>query len=318
MPLDSLSDEAIIIRERTIVDSFENQAFVPPPVDFLAANFERQVQTVTDFGKKLGAMTIAQAQLAFQEEVLIGLRNDKIGVYSLYHDAATYETTTLLDASKTGLRLKKTVEEADQRLIGRIPRARCFDVVNGQSRAKFERSVATHLTENENPPDSDIEEPYHRATRAAVGNTPFAKAMASDLDALRSHINELRIRYGVLNRQLARSKEEQHFPESVKNRKKGPAKQTDNCMLPLMRDFRQPIMNIEYLHSMGNIDEIKASFAFSLGQKFGFAMGFQDICEIKRRAELKRGPFNKVAVIDGAKNMGGSARRLLKHMGDGV
>lgn len=49
------------------------------------------MQTVIDFGKKLETMGAAAAQQAFQEEVLLGLRDDKIGVYSLYHDAATYE-----------------------------------------------------------------------------------------------------------------------------------------------------------------------------------------------------------------------------------
>lgn len=251
-------------------------------------------------------------------------------------------TGTLLDASKTGLRLKKKVDEADQRVVGRIPRAMCFDPVNGlprkrpsklgpfvldvllaagtvtkdQLQAKFEKSVATHLMD-ENPPDLDIGEPYHRATVAAVGDTPFAKAIAADLEALRSHVIELRAKYENLNRQLAKSRNEPKAPwESNKTRKKGPAKETDNCMLPLMRDFRRPVADFKFLHLVGNIDEIKASWAFALGHKFGFSMAFQDICEIKRRAELKRGPFNKVAVIDDAKNMGGSARRLFKHMGD--
>lgn len=331
------------------------------------------MQTVTDFGAKLGKMTIEQAQRAFQEEALAGLRDDKIGVYSLYHDAAVFEwglddcktrriahmyvftpvrprslltgyrTATLLDASKTGLRLMKKVEEADQHVFGRIPRAKCFDPKKGQTRArksklglfvldsllaagvvtkdqlqeKFEKSVATHLNDAETSMDLDIEEPYHRMVQASVGGSPLAVAIASDLKVLRAQILELRARYDHSNRQLAKSMSEPQAPwESHQNRKKGPPKQTDNCMLPIIRDFRRPLADFQYLHLVANIDEIKASYAFVLGYKFGFSMAFQDICEIKRRAEMKRGSFNRVAVIDDAKNMGGPARRLFKHMGD--
>ncbi|KAJ6541596.1 RNA dependent RNA polymerase-domain-containing protein [Mycena capillaripes] len=354
---DTDGDEAIIIRELAIVEPFQNQPVVPLPDGFLTTNFEQQVQTVTDFGKKLEKMPIAQAQQAFQVEVMAGLEDNRIGVYSLNHDTAVYEwglndpktrrmahmTATLLDASKTGLRLKKEVEEADQRLFGRIPRAKCFDASKGVTRkrnsklgpfvlesllaagvvtkdqlqATFETSVASHLKSDESSVDPDIEEPYHRMTRASVGDTPLAIAIASDLKLLRDRIVKLREEYDNLSRQLAQSKSEPQTPwESNQSRKKGPPKQSDNCMLPIMRAFRQPFEGLQYLH-LTNIDEIKASYAFLLvGYKFGFSMAFQDICEIKRRAEMKRGPYNRVAVIDDAKSMGGPARRLLKHMGD--
>ncbi|KAJ7631711.1 RNA dependent RNA polymerase-domain-containing protein [Mycena polygramma] len=353
---DTDGDEAIIIRDPTIVAPFKNQPVVPSPADFLAKNFEQQIQSVTDFGNKLEKMTFAQAQRAFQAEVLTGLQDDRVGVYSLYHDTAVYEwglndpktrrmahmTTTLLDASKTGLRLKKKVEEADQRSIGRLSRARCFDTKNGHSKkrssklgpfvldsllaagmvtkdelqAKFETEVATHLNDDEDrSADQDIEEPYHRMTVASVGDSPLAVAIAADLKVLRDRILDLRTRFQDANREVARSKNEPQ-PQQHQQRKKGRPKQTDNCMLPIMRDFRQPFEGLQCLLHLGNIEEIKGSYAFALGYKFGFSMAFQDICEIKRRAEMKRGPFNRVAVIDEARSMGGPARRLFKHMGD--
>ncbi|KAJ7799106.1 RNA dependent RNA polymerase-domain-containing protein [Mycena olivaceomarginata] len=299
---DTDGDEAIIIRDPTIVDPFQNQPVVPLSADFLPTNFERQVQTVIDFGKKLETMGVAAAQQAFQEEVLLGLRDDKIGVYSLYHDAATYEwglddprtrriahmTTTLLDASKTGLRLKKKVDEADQRVVGRIPRAMCFDPVNGLPRKRPSKLGPFVL---------DALLAAGTGHGRGVGDTPFAKAIAADLEALRSHVIELRAKYENLNRQLAKSRNEPKAPwESNKTRKKGPAKETDNCMLPHAR--------LPTTHRGPRISP-SASWAFALGHKFGFSMAFQDICEIKRRAELKRGPFNKVAVIDDAKTWGG-------------
>ncbi|KAJ7603642.1 RNA dependent RNA polymerase-domain-containing protein [Mycena polygramma] len=339
---DTDGDEAIIIRDPTIVAPFKNQ-----PV---------QIQSVTDFGNKLEKMTFAQAQRAFQAEVLTGLQDDRVGVYSLYHDTAVYEwglndpktrrmahmhvvfpivafhadgtrrTTTLLDASKTGLRLKKKVEEADQRSIGQtqleagsvcagFPAAAGM-VTKDELQAKFETEVATHLNDDEDrSADQDIEEPYHRMTVASVGDSPLAVAIAADLKVLRDRILDLRTRFQDANREVARSKNEPQ-PQQHQQRKKGRPKQTDNCMLPIMRDFRQPFEGLQCLLHLGNIEEIKGSYAFALGYKFGFSMAFQDICEIKRRAEMKRGPFNRVAVIDEARSMGGPARRLFKHMGD--
>lgn len=84
-------DDAIIIRDPAIVDSFQNQAVVPVPEGFLADNFERQVQSVTDFGETLERMEFASAQHAFQKEVSAGLVDDKIGKYSIYHDCAVYQ-----------------------------------------------------------------------------------------------------------------------------------------------------------------------------------------------------------------------------------
>jgi hypothetical protein len=44
-------------------------------------------------------MPIAKAQRAFQKEVLAGLIDDKIGLYSLYHDWLVYHRG--LDAPET-------------------------------------------------------------------------------------------------------------------------------------------------------------------------------------------------------------------------
>ncbi|KAJ6479279.1 RNA dependent RNA polymerase-domain-containing protein [Mycena vitilis] len=337
--LEHVTDEAIIIRDPAVVAPFKNQPVVSLPADFLAENFEQQIQSVTDFGNKLGKMTFAQAQRAFQVEVLTGLQDDRVGVYSLYHDTAVYEwglddpktrrmahmTTTLLDASKTGLCLKKKVEEADQRSIGRLSKLGPFVLdsllaagvaIKDELQAKFETEVASHISADEDrSADQDIGEPYHRMTVASIGDSPLAVAIAADLRILRDRIVDLRTRFQDANREIARSKSEAQ-PQQHQQRKKGRPKQTDNCMLPIMRDFRRPFEGLQYLHHLGNIDEIKGSYAFALGYKFGFSMAFQDICEIKRRAEMKRGPFNRVAVIDEARSMGGPARRLFKHMGD--
>ncbi|KAJ6617422.1 RNA dependent RNA polymerase-domain-containing protein [Mycena sp. CBHHK59/15] len=346
---DTDGDEAIIIRERAIVEPFQNQPVVPPPATFLTNNFHRQVQSVTDFGHKLSEMPIAEAQCAFQQALLAGLTDDKIGSYSNYHEYATWKyglthektrrlahmVSTLLDASKTGLRLLDDVSAADGLKYGGS-RAKCFDehsdhvqkrdrklgplvldvlltagaVTRDELLTEFD-IVGTHLrklsAEQKPPVDLDVVGPYNRAVAAA---DLIAAPPTTELELLR---NRGQVTYLKWCKNCGKNGGFQR--EEPKRRKKGPAKQTDNPKLPIMRDFHAELAEIPFLTLMG-IDEIKASHAFTLHNSFGFSMAFQDICEIKRKAEMKRGPFNRVAVIDEVRNMGGLARRLLKHMGD--
>ncbi|KAJ6601037.1 RNA dependent RNA polymerase-domain-containing protein [Mycena vulgaris] len=345
---DTDGDEAIIIREPAIVAAFQNQPFVPVPEGFLARNFERQVQSVTAFGDKLGRMPIAEAQCTFAEAILAGLADDKIGLYSRFHDCAVHKhgldhpktrriahmTFTLLDASKTGLRLLATVGKVDEAEYCNPPkRPKCFDPKHGFEKKRKPKlgpfvldcllaagvvtrgnlmveldSVSTHVNDNSTVEDLDIEEPYRHAQEIADGNTSIAPTLSQELEVLKSHVQNLRAQW------VRQANKDPRYQS--RNHKKRPSKQTDNLMLPIMRDFRQPLKGVDLLASLWDINEIKASYAFMLANNFGFSMAFQDVCEIKRRAEMKRGPYNKVTVIDNAKNMGGAARRLFKHMGD--
>ncbi|KAJ6453034.1 RNA dependent RNA polymerase-domain-containing protein [Mycena vitilis] len=332
-------DEVIIIRDRTIVPFFQNQRSVPIPDDFLAKNFEQQIQTVCDLGRKLEMMPLRQAQRSFQAEVLSGLEDHKIGVYSWYHDTATYETATLLDASKTGLLLRKGVVESDQLSLQHLSRPKCFDAKNGHSRqrsshsgpfvldslltagikirdalqAKFETDVATHLKANDWR-DGDIEEPYHRMTAVSRGDSALAVAVASDLDHLRDFVLPLRARFQSSTAEFARGKSEPR-PAHQPRKSESARGAYNNHMLPIIQDFRQPVEGLRCLHLL-NLDEIKASYAFTLSCKFGFTMAFQDICEIKRRAEIKRGRSNRVDVLDQARDMSELAQQLFYHPRD--
>ncbi|KAJ7760119.1 RNA dependent RNA polymerase-domain-containing protein [Mycena maculata] len=360
-------DDAIIIRDPTIVDPFQNQPVVPVPEGFLVDNFQRQVQSVTDFGNTLGEMDIEPAQRAFQTEVLAGLIDDKIGVYSIYHDCAVYlyglddvktrriahmygfsvfrlslllterRTSTLLDASKTGLRLLPEVEKADEQTYGKHPtRARCFDMKTGHTKKRklgpfvldsllaagtvvkdallveFETSVASHIGPDV-APDLDIVGLHARMKAAANGDE--GPDIAADLDVLEKAVDALRTRYSSEMHKYKKSLNDPKEPwEQRKNDRR--KRQSDNPMVSVQRDFRKPIADIKSLHLFVDIDELKASYAIALNSIFGVSMAFRDICELKRRAEMKRGPHNRVAVIEEAKSMGGPARRLLKHLGD--
>jgi RNA-dependent RNA polymerase len=251
------------------------------------------------------------------------------------HDATlrlmltTFRGATLLDASKTGLRLLKEVEKADEAEYGNpAKRAKCFDT-KSRSTQKREQKLGPFVLDlllaagmvtrdklmveldavcihDKGAPsaDVDIRKPYNDA----LGVT--SKDISGELELLKAFVDTLRNEW---SREAAKSSDPW---QTTRSRKKGHSKQTDNLMLPIMRKFRRPIEGIHQLVLLGIIDEIKASYAFTLSERFGFSMAFQDICEIKRKVEKKRGPQNKVAVVDDVKNVGAAARRLLKHMGD--
>ncbi|KAJ8455635.1 hypothetical protein ONZ45_g18889 [Pleurotus djamor] len=116
-------DEDIIIWDQDIVRPFRNHPFVAEPPDFLAQNFEKQVQRVGEFCDQVYQMDVAAAQRRILDVMLLNVCDSKVGVYSKFHDTAVwkhglnheravllaYMFTTVLDSPKTGLRVKPEV-----------------------------------------------------------------------------------------------------------------------------------------------------------------------------------------------------------------
>lgn len=84
-------DELFAIRERSLVDSFRPKAYSPPPADLLKDNFERSVETATAFQNRLKALASQEAQTVFQDMLLSGFTDGKVGLYSMHHDSAVYK-----------------------------------------------------------------------------------------------------------------------------------------------------------------------------------------------------------------------------------
>ncbi|KAF8555107.1 hypothetical protein OG21DRAFT_1411391 [Imleria badia] len=99
----------------------------------LSTFFEREVEHVRDFDRRVSMLELKPAQQEFQKIFLLGLAETRVGLYSKYHDTAVYHCgygsndaihlaymfTTCLDASKTGLRVKTEVFEQDKQRWGR-------------------------------------------------------------------------------------------------------------------------------------------------------------------------------------------------------
>lgn len=81
---------AFLIREASLVDSFQSKLLTLPPENFEADNFERGIETVAAFGCRAQQLSGKDAQLAFQEVLLRGFTDGKVGIYSMFHDSAVY------------------------------------------------------------------------------------------------------------------------------------------------------------------------------------------------------------------------------------
>lgn len=60
------------------------------PPNFHENNFERDVESVRDFAQRMERLSGKDAQNAFQDILVLGLANAKVGQYSNMHDTAVY------------------------------------------------------------------------------------------------------------------------------------------------------------------------------------------------------------------------------------
>lgn len=72
---------------RLLVEFFQTSAFNAAPAD-LSLNFHKQVESVTEFGKRVFSLPASKTQEDFQKILLLGLMDTKVGLYSCFHDNA--------------------------------------------------------------------------------------------------------------------------------------------------------------------------------------------------------------------------------------
>jgi len=81
------SDELFMVRELELVEPFQNKSFVKSPRN-LMSNFQKHVETVTQFCQYTSILSPDQRQNAFQRATLLSLSGDRKGLYSYFHDHA--------------------------------------------------------------------------------------------------------------------------------------------------------------------------------------------------------------------------------------
>ena len=83
-------DTARITWMSEIVSAFKPPPSSPPPDGFLNEYFERDVETVLDFCNQHKGKSEDQLAIETRTILLSGLSNTRVGIYSRFHDNATY------------------------------------------------------------------------------------------------------------------------------------------------------------------------------------------------------------------------------------
>ncbi|KAJ6617410.1 RNA dependent RNA polymerase-domain-containing protein [Mycena sp. CBHHK59/15] len=317
-------DTVFFIWLETFLKNFRNQPFTPPPPD-LSQNFERKVVTVQELGHQLHSLTGEEAQRTFQQHLLMGLRDTQVGLYSFFHDNAVWrhgyqheKGNILLDAGKTGLLLDPAALERHKKAFGH-ERPRCFDhtknwcgprdkwlppfildnlVVAGQDKGDQllrEYDIASGKMPQEGyrkiPKDVDLLQPIRDVRNRVLNNRgEWSGLLAMELKAISDHVDK------------ALQKYQDAFAI--------PDKQKQNAaLLAMHQQYAEPIPQIG---SMVNVDELKASYAYSLTsqEKFGFMVAFKTLCSVKARA-TSSGMAPVSRMFDEVKNITGSALRAM-------
>jgi len=83
-------DTARITWMSEIVSAFKPSPPSPPPDGFLQEYFERDVETVLDFCNQHNGKSEDQLAIEIRTILLSGISNTRVGLYSKFHDNATY------------------------------------------------------------------------------------------------------------------------------------------------------------------------------------------------------------------------------------
>ncbi|KAG2133611.1 RNA dependent RNA polymerase-domain-containing protein [Suillus bovinus] len=190
----------MLVWSKCLVENFNTAPLCMAPAG-LSDNFEREVEHVEDFEQRISNLSQKDAQTAFQKALLLGLAETKVGLYSKFHDLAVYERryastaairlaytfTTCLDASKTGLQVKRHVFEKDRKSCGlRKPYYMAALEQNTEGRrlrSHFLEDYSVLRSSSTSTADHDLTSPYVSASNRA------REALQDELSAVKDHVH---------------------------------------------------------------------------------------------------------------------------------
>ncbi|KAG2022571.1 RNA-directed RNA polymerase, variant 2 [Coprinopsis cinerea AmutBmut pab1-1] len=340
-------DVVHIFKESPLVEHFENKSLCTAP-DNLMDDFESEVEKVVDFCKRMLTKRPEEAAKEYLRVLLGNLKSSRTGLYSMFHDNAVanlgyahpeairlaYIFNTILDASKSGLRLKQSAFDRDQRLYGRKPDA--FGVLKELKIAgrRIKDEMFQIFNDQVGPQnkavrkDSDLLAPYNTvadlARRLKLENKLTGQLFEEELERVRRHVEEAEVLFGA---QVAKQMSQAQYQEYSDSPSKAKASRgasnksdQDDIMLAAARKLREPIPNSNEI--ITNLEEVKASCAYSMGKtagsQFAWSVAFSTLLQIKAKARN----INYAAVLhefDDAKNVSsGAVRALSKASGEEV
>ncbi|KAF5383988.1 hypothetical protein D9757_006955 [Collybiopsis confluens] len=326
-------DTVFLIFLKAIVDSFKRKSLSVPPKNF-DDDFHRERGTVADFISELGSSPTGQAHVEFQKCSLAGLADETVGIYSYYHDVAVkvhgysskiairlaYMFNTLLDGTKTGLKLlpaahsresSRTTADAERLKSALTPSVFVLDVLSalGQSfqheTLKRLNKRKTKMLEKMNP-DIDLLAPLKdfksRIKSLELTQPTSSKLLQGDLDLIVQHVDECREEY-----RLATASSKSNTPAVAG--KSGERRFKGDYMAPVISSFARRVSGLT-IASKTDEERVKASYAFSEAERFGFCVAFGLLCRIKSEAS-PYGAATTILPVDQARSVPFGVRKVL-------
>ncbi|KAG1760381.1 RNA dependent RNA polymerase-domain-containing protein [Suillus occidentalis] len=306
-------DTVALVWSKNLVENFNTAPLCETPVN-LRNDFEREVEHLLYFDQRVSKLSDKEAQTAFQKVLLLGLAETKRGLYSGFHDAAVYRDgydsaaavrlaymfTTCLDASKTGLRADRkafgsrkpyyklaVLKKSDSPREDPLPLQRMSlspfildDLVNEGNRLRNEfvqrysslRSSSPRFTDR----DAHLTSPYtcasYRATQAAHAGF---KALQVNLTVTKKHVDNAYRDWQCAIAMRKSSSSDGRSSDLKEQRIQQAAKYF--AQRPL---FQDPLF-----FSEEELKTVKASYAYTINQSFGFSVAFTELCAIKARVQ---------------------------------
>lgn len=173
--------------------------------------------------------------------------------------------------------------------------------------------------------DPDLLRPYKEAKKAvlAIKEWSMGRALSSgtpldssigdlyqdELTLLEKHVCEAQKEYQTMYINLSRTSSTlSPTKRSPKKKSTLPTKGQDDKNYLVARKFAE---GVGPLLTIPNLDEVKASYAYSLTANFGYAVAFKDLCLLKARSS-KGGIAPSTRIFDEAKKIPASYMRAMK------
>ncbi|KAL0952028.1 hypothetical protein HGRIS_008673 [Hohenbuehelia grisea] len=352
-------DEVFIIWDKRVVNNFHSKPFVPEPAKFKETYFEykagatRKVKEYCQsytWDRTLPLGTRKAPKDNIYDIILLSVSENKFGLYSKFHDNAVwahglahpmsvclgYIFTTLLDASKTGLRIKDKVfsdhstkysgphmwtDEAREksyalRRDANLPKEfviscilRAGKVQRDKFLHEFERLEIAHTSN-----DADVILPYDQINAyahekvSAKDDTVYVRALwQKELALLRTHVQNCLVKWSESFSDPA--------PATTRNKKGKPLpKPKDDPVQLLATEFSSFPAEIQTL-KFCDVKELAASFAYRFKPQFALAMAFREVCTVKAQA-ASGGIAPSARKFDLAKSISSSLHRALGRQAD--
>ncbi|KAG1891733.1 RNA dependent RNA polymerase-domain-containing protein [Suillus fuscotomentosus] len=307
-------DTVTLVWSKQLVENFNTAPLCMAPAG-LSDNFEREVEHVEKFNERISNLSPKEAQTAFQKALLLGLADTKIGLYSKFHDLAVYERgyasaatiqlaymfTTCLDASKTGLQVKRRVFEEDRKNNGkRKPyyMAALEQNTEGQEVSKrkgstpylldalvdegrrlrddFLKQYSVLRSSSPSAADHDLTLPYLCASRrAAEALQAGSHVLQDNLSVAQAHVKEA---HGKWQAAVSLQKKASEG--------RGSSDPKTQAIQKSVQHFAQwPDSKKILFFSDEERKTIMASYAHTLSGSFGVSVAFAELCAIKTRAQ---------------------------------